>query len=654
MPSVFSFDNNVGVGTPLKCNTPQDLCNVIKDELTFPYRDPKQMGVFQPINRQDGFKSLIFNTPAMFGASGIFDDTTNPSERFNRNGETVYNTMLPTDYGVKNGVSVVEMPLSYNGMPIGNQRRRTGFLKRDFDPLEDRFYITEDVVIMTTNNLSATQIPYAPTNSLDLVIPDYLSFLASDDETCGCSVVCCGDGWRELFAFDPLTNETEKMWMKTQPPVGEGGVNPYGKVTVQGREGYRFYVVRAVGHTAEANALSRMPTDYGSPIILRPGVEIKIGTVIGTSAAGCDPCVSPFSKVTDIQEFYNDSQKMYGSIMCIGENELVTNTYLQSPLLEKARFGMVNMIAQITSTLLYGQRGMFGGTGQKLGNAPTTNPVTTWQYNGTGSTTCDVVPSQTDGVFTLIDKYAPHLKFTVMEGCDNYCLLAEIKQLIEMISDGNYMNGNWALVGDDYLFELMRTMVNNRVNAVATREEAAGILFDNTAYNYVFPDKARGLFGGKMNPQLDPQMKYLEIGGSRIPFYLDLEMKKRHPGRMLLLKIDAIEFWYPNNSLLAGWNFRTPSAVPGTLLPNIFVPNIRPEMINGEMKLQAESNCTYNFNWQLEAGAWYEPAAIPNTFVLDFNGMKSNGTIVPIMEVACGCYASNSNIYNSLIKRNRY
>ena len=638
MPSGIQYQDNTGTTTQLTCNSPQDVCNIIANEWNNPFRNPRQVGYYHPSEKLDGLRKLIFNTVNLFGTNGYFTkDTQFTASRYEQDGTKVIQTMYNNDY-MRSGVRVASIPTMVNGLPVGNRTVRAGFLVRLDRVDKTRFFLNKEMITMTMNDVTATQIPYNPvTNSVDLVLPESFGILASDDSECGCSPTCCGNGWRKLYVTDPVTHQEEQMWWRTQPPAGKGGTNPYGKVTVLGKTGYRVYAIRGVGTSATVNTTTLMPSDYGTPIILREGAVFRVGTTIPVSNTGCLPCGTPFREATTTQRIENGIEEMTGEIWCMNKHRLDTQSYFQDGMISEIQRAMVRVNNEIMNTLLYSQRGILAGTGNTLADGST-------PYNGVGTESCNIIPNQTDGLMTIINKVATPLRIPIMEGCDNVCLISEIKELIEQLT-GGALEG-YILVGSDMLFEYIRTMINNRVNAVANPQVATEMLFGGTNTNYLYQEN-RGTIINGLGSGMQVDYKYLNIGGMSLPFFYDPELELRHPGRLYLLKMSAMEIWYPDGELERSWNYRTPSRIPGTLIPNIEVQGVEMTMMNGKMVPLAKNDCEYKFRYYLKAGAWYDMEAAPRTLIIDFYGVK-DGQVVPVEEVACGCFRNKRQLYKTL------
>jgi len=638
MPSGISYQNNIGTTTQLSCSSPQDVCNIIANEWNMPFRNPRQIGYYTPANKLDGLKKLIFNTVNLFGANGLFSkDSVFTNSRYEQDGTRVIQTMYnnPT---IRTGIRVASVPRQVNGLPVGNRTVRSGLLRKSSRIDNTRFILNSDIIKMTMNDVNATQIPYDPvTNTVDLVIPESFGIFASDDKDCGCSPTCCGNGYRKLFFFDPATKRQETMWIRTQPPAGKGGVNPYGKVTVLAKSGYRLYAIRGVGASATVNTPTLLPTDYGTPIILREGVVVELGPVIPLTQ--CLPCGTPFREKTTTQVIENGIEEMTGSIWCIDKRRLDTLTYHQDGMIMEIQEAMVRVNNEIMNNLLYSQRGILAGTGNPLSDGST-------PYNGVGTgETCNTIPHQTDGLMTLIDKVGTHLRVPITEGCDNICLINDLKQLIEQLTHGALQG--YVLIGSDMLFEYIRTMINNRVTAVATPQVAGEMLFGGTMANYLYDDQTKGTIIDGVGNGMQVDYKYLNIAGLRLPFFYDPELERKYPGRLYLAKLDAMEIWYPDGELERSWNFREPSRIPGTIIPNIEVKGVTSTIMNGREMMLATNDCPISFDYYLKAGAWYDMEAAPQTLIIDFYGIK-DGAVVPIEDVACGCFRNRKQLYGSL------
>lgn len=648
MPSGIQYQDNRGTATQLDCCTLEGVCNYIENEWNNPYRTSAQIGYFHPAEKLSGIRKLIFNSANLFTANGMFGKDAYLENRYDRDGNRIMQTELwsANKYMNTSGVRVTAVPSMINGTPVGRRSVRSGRLVKMDEVDKNRFFLNSEMMAMTMNSQSATIIPHNPTtNAIDLILPESFGILASDDADCGCSPVCCGNGWRTIHAFDPITKRKEKMLWRTQPPVGKGGTNPYGKITfstgpLAGKTGYRIYAVRAVGASSGINTTTLMPDDWGTPIELKVGTIFEVGTTTPVSQSGCLPCATPFREVITTQKIDNGIEEMTGAIWCIQKHRLDTIFYDQDSMHMEIRRGMVRATQEIMTTLLEGQRGILAGSGNPLADSTTT------PYNGVGTEAGSIIPNQTDGLMTLIEKYGQKMDIFVPEGCDNVCLLSEFKQMIETL--GNTTEG-YVLVGSKYLFNYIDTMVKNRVNAVATPEVAKQLIFGSTMNDYLYDETPDTLLSGLGNG-MTVDYTYLNLGGRRIPFFHDPELEMKYPGRLYLMKLSAVDFWYPEGGIEESWFFKSPSKMAGTLIPNITLKGVTYVMENGQMVPKALNDCPITFEYYLKAGAWYDTEAYPSTFVIDFHGIK-DGAIVPISEVGCGCFSSSTNLYRNLITR---
>lgn len=615
-------DGDLNVG----CQNVQDICDIIKDDITYPYKNDTQTAVFQGVSPKDGLMKVLgtyINFFALNKASVSY--TTN-------NGSQVFQATLPNNgiFNGKGGPKVVEMP-----MGVGDQRIRTGFkVYRPDESYKYRFHITQEVLDATVGTPASTVIA---NNENRIVLPKFFAIFASDEAECGCAARCCADGWREWFLFSKATGKQEKIWVRTVPPAGIVDTRQYGRLP-DGR--YAVYAVRGVGASPMPGAASIMPTDFGTPIVMRLGDEIKIGNVIPVAKSGCLPCASVRPTHFKRQEFRNYAQKMVDQIYCYTEEDTLRNTYHQQPnfLQNEYRDGLNKAMVRFYNTLMYGQQQAF--VGSDLDNA-------TLPGVGDGDGT-NAVPFATDGLFTLLRKHSQKAVLQIKEGCDNRCLVDEVKFLIESLTNFDYSSGNWILIGDDYIFHMIQTMIVNKV-VPNDPTVAQNLLFG--ANQSLLTDSMFSIDQGSALPNINNNIfsyQSLRIGKRNISFVKDLEMQTREPGVMYLLNLDAIEFFIPNrqNSLANGYLPAT--AVPGSLMPSI-ITNREMIDVNGQFNSFVPQNCPNTIWAYLWAGVWYEPASLPNTFRIELKGVNNAGVVVPLSDIGCGCYNSNLTAYKSLL-----
>lgn len=621
--------------TVFGCNVNLDPCDAIRDSVTYPYQNMDQTAVFHGLYRQDGLMKTL----------GMFVNMMNINDfgvQSSTNQGLSYQYNLPSNNGLFTGNSgprVIEMPLT-----AGNQIQRTGFtMEVPSDTERTSFFVTDDLITASNAGGANAANTYIMANENRLVLPGRLALFGTDDEFMGCDPRCCGEGFRKWYIFDKNGNQ-ETVHVSNKLPMGVTDARPYGKLA---NGTVAVYMIRGVGQDPKPGSGQFTPSDYGSALRLYKGTEIKIGTIVPIT--DCLPCPSPYRAEHMRKEFTNTAERMVDEIYCVKQSDFYTQTYHEEPNRMKNSF-MRNFGAAQTrmfNTLMYGQKMAFAGSdyvGAVVNRSSSTDPVQGLLTNGK-------VPHQTDGLVTLWNKYARKLNLVIADGCDNRCLFDQLKYMIQIVAgEEKYKTGNWVFVGDDYLFQYMNELIVSKV-VPNTYSEASNLIqgsnsmiFGNTAFSM----NNESLIPGFNNNIFSFQS--LNIGGRKIPFIKDMEMKLREPGVMYLINLDAVEFWHPNRQLDIANGFIPSTVKAGSILPSIITNKIMQE-VNGQFAGYAGNNCPYKVWSYAQLGAWYTPSALPQTFKITMKGMKKIGTvetIVPLSEIACGCYNTDSAIYNQL------
>ena len=619
------------------CQNVQDLCDIIKDEITQPYRDNSQTAVFLGVTPRDGLMKRL-------GAyiNWMNENTFGKGLRGGMNfqevgGSLVFEAPLPSN-GIFSGggPKVVEMPMA----GVGDQRLRTGYVMEiPSDAFAHRFHITQEIVDLTNGAPGDTTIA---ANQNSFVLPSFFQIFASDEGTCGCAPECCADGWREWFLIKK-DGRQEKIWVRNDLPAGVTSSLEYGHL---GDNTYRVYAVRGVAAHAEPGATTIHPNAYGNAVEIEVGDEIKIGNVVPVSKNGCLPCPTVKPLHYKRKQFHNYAQKMVDQIYCYTEEDLMRSTYTMEPnrLKNEYRRSLDLAMTRYYNILMYGMKTPF--IENDLDNA-----VIPGVGSGNG---LNQVPMTTDGLFTLIKKYGQTATLHIQSGCDNRCLVKEFTQLIELLSMHDYSSGNWVLVGDDYVFHMIDQMIINKTtsNSIETSKQ---LLFGSM--DSLSGSEALQLSPGSVLEGINENVfsyKSLKIGNRRIPFIEDMEMKIREPGVMYLLDINSIEFFHPNNELLRRSGYMPATAKSGTVLPNI-ISNREMVEVNGQFAGYVPKNCPTSIWSYMHMGVWYTPASLPMTFRIEMKGIiednSGNPEIVALNhpDMACGCYGLDTNLYKNLL-----
>jgi len=639
MPS--SFNTGLPNEAPeIGCQVVGDVCDRIKDSTTFPYKNDSQTAVFEGVAPQDGLMRLL---GSYINLMGYNDTNMQFSTMDNAN---IWQATLPAN-GVFNGSGgpkVFEQPL--NG--VGDQRLRTGF--KMYIPQESdkyRFFISQELIDGTYNGVPTVEIA---NNETRIVVPPIMGIFASNEAECGCEASCTGNGWREWFLMKK-DGKNEKIWVRSTPPLGVTDTRDYGKLdaTHGAYEGwYAMYMVRGVGVHAKPDETSFKPDSEGSPRTIELGDEIKIGSVVPVTRSGCLPSVSirptHYKRVT----YGNSVQKMVDKIYSFTQEDVYRTTYHQEPQRINSEYKreLNATMTRFYNTLMFGQQNTFAQSDLDNDIMPGVGDAVQYNYE-------DNIPYGTDGFFTLLRKHARKVSFVIEDGCDNRCLLQEFKGLIEQISGSDYKSGNWVLLGTDYMFHMMQTMITNKV-APNSVSEAEKILFGGNRSlltNEMFSINRESALQGINNNFM--QYDRIKLGDREIPFIKDPELMSREPDVLYLINLDAIQFWHPNRELDERNGWMPSTAKAGTVMPN-FVTNREMVNVNGQFQSYVPNNCPNSIWTYLQMGVWYQPDQLPQTFRIQLSGLMDVAgvpTPVSLDQIPCGCSNTSQTTYNALTGR---
>lgn len=629
MPS--QFQTGAPEVTPdIGCQSIGDICDAIKDDVTYPYKKNSQTAIFQGVEPRDGLMKVLGSYINLVG----FNNMASVSQT----GEgKIWQATLPSN-GVFNGSGgpkVVEMPLN-----AGDQRIRTGFkMFRDSESYKYRFFVSQ-LIIDGTLGAAGTEIPK---NEHRILVPPFMGIFSSNEAECGCDASCTGNGWREWHLMKK-DGKNEKLWVRNEPPAGVTDTRDFGKITTGPYEGwYAFYVVRGVGVHAKVGDTSTFPDSEGSPRVIELGDEIKIGTVIPVTLTGCLPSVSVRPTHYKRVEYKNAAQMMVDKVYSYTKEDVYRSTYHEEAdrINQEYRRELKAVMTRGYNTMMYGQAQMFNQTDLDNIVIPGVGDIALNDQR-------DAIPYATDGFFTLLRKHARKASFVIEEGCDNRCLLQDFKSLIEDISNDDYANGNWVFIGDDYLFHMMQTMITNKVapNDVNTAKEILFGANKSLLTNDMFSMNRESAIPGINNNFM--QYDRIRIGSREIPFILDEEMQRREPGVIYLINLDAIEFYHPNRRIDESNGWMASTAQAGTVMPN-FISNREMVKVNGQFSEYIPQNCPNSVWSYLQMGVWYSPKDLPSTFRIEMSGMTDAAVPVPLTDIACGCSNNRMNSYNAMM-----
>lgn len=631
------------------CNPNIYPCDIVTDLYKGVFKDLSRQAVFQnnPLPTQSLY-SLYSPSYQQYGVSEMFN---NPNQNLGqRMGEYVYtNVAMPfNEKGDLAGVRVMSRQL-----PLGSGRGYTSQISyTETDTQSEFFLITQEMIDATNGQEASPNIGGTYTDNR-LVLPVNLSHLVSDNTNFGCGKGCCGEGWR-IWYIEKAGCETEVVWVRATPPENyQGNRNLYGPLYENQEDpteltGYGVYMVRGMGKEPKPGSTSVEQQDFGTPNIICVGDKVVIGPMITTSKNGCLACSHSTREVRYKQDYVNYTQKMHGTVMCLSAEDFYTpDTFHRVGSLHTNFIsGLKKIHHEIGYTLEFGQKTMGAGL----------HDLTDALHPGVGNSGAERTPYTTDGWITQIMKNAKvnHMTIYVKEDdCDNPCFVDMINEAI-----GNKIRNlpyrPMVAFGSSFLDYFERRRITNMyASNIDSLEKAFQLDAVRKGNISLYGDTSIKFLD---NPMAGSDVKFsmIKIADKLIPFMVHHDLMIKEPGMIIIMPQDAPRIVTPaQNPLQMAGQFLKPTAVPGLPIPTFYDTSKYTNVLNGSDRggrFMAENECPIEIKWYLEAGADYEPTAYPYTFVLNFKGVKNDGTIVPISELtSCtGCFTPLLNMYKQL------